>query len=74
MKSQIKFYRSLGAKLVQARTDLGKEQSEVAKHITKTQSYVSKIENGDIKIDLYTLDLLAKFYKKPIQYFIKENE
>ena len=70
MEAQTKFYRKLGAKLVQARLDAGKEQKEVALHISKTQSYISKIENGDVKIDPYTLVLLAKFYKKSIQYFI----
>lgn len=70
MEEQTKFYRILGAKLVQARLEAGKDQTTVANQIGKTQSYISKIENGDVKIDPYTLVILAKFYKKPIPYFI----
>jgi ribosome-binding protein aMBF1 (putative translation factor) len=53
-QDQIKFYRKLGAKILQARIDAGLEQGEVAVKIGKTQSYVSKVESGDIKVDLYT--------------------
>jgi len=59
----LKFYRRLGATLTNARLDAGLEQSEVAEKIEKSQSYISKIEGGDIKIDLYTLNQLLKLYK-----------
>ncbi len=72
MEKEIKYYRKLGAKLVQARLEMKKEQTEVALHIGKTQSYISKIENGDIKVDLYTLTLIASYYKKPMSFFIGE--
>lgn len=52
--------------------DAGLEQGDVATKIGKTQSYVSKVESGDIKVDLYTLTQLAKVLKKPIGYFITE--
>ena len=71
-QDQNKFYRKLGAKILQARIDSGLEQGEVAVKIGKTQSYVSKVESGDIKIDLYTLTVLAKVLKKPIGYFTTE--
>ncbi|MBI3512374.1 MAG: helix-turn-helix transcriptional regulator [Bacteroidetes bacterium] len=69
---QMKFHRKLGAKILQARLDCGLEQNEVAAKIGKTQSYVSKVESGDIKIDLHTLTLMMKILKKPIGYFIAE--
>ena len=71
-QDQTKFYRKLGTKILQSRIDAGLEQSEVAAKIGKTQSYVSKIESGDIKVDLYTLTLLAKVLKKPTGYFTTE--
>lgn len=71
-KDQIKFYRKLGAKILQARIDSGMEQSEVASKIGKTQSYISKVESGDIKVDLYTLTLIIKVLKKSIGYFTTE--
>jgi transcriptional regulator with XRE-family HTH domain len=71
-QDQTKFYRRLGAKILLARIDTGLEQAYVAAQIGKTQSYVSKVENGDIKIDLYTLSLLAKVLRKPIGYFMSE--
>ena len=71
-QDQTRFYRKLGAKILQARIDSVLEQSEVANKIGKTQSYVSKIESGDIKVDLYTLTLLAKAFRKPIGHFISE--
>jgi len=71
-QDKIKFYRKLGAKILQARIDSGLEQGDVASKIGKTQSYISKVETGDIKVDLYTLTLLVKVLKKPIGYFITE--
>jgi len=68
-KEQIKFYRHLGARLFQARLDAKLEQKEVAVKIGKTQSYISKVESGDIKIDSYNLYLLATLYRKSVEYF-----
>ena len=61
---QTKFYRQLGAKLLKAREELGKEQSAVANQLGRTQSYISKVESGDIKIDLFSLIALSKIYRK----------
>lgn len=54
-----------------ARGDSGLDQEEIAKLLQKTQSYISKIESGQRRIDVVQLKELAKIYKKPITYFLK---
>ena len=65
--------KHLISKLKQARAEAGLEQVQVAKTINKTQSYVSKIESGQIKIDVITLKIFAGLYNKNINYFINDN-
>lgn len=57
-------------RLKQARSEAKLEQTEVAKKLGVTQSYVSKLESGQRRIDLVQLKELAKLYKKPLEYFI----
>ncbi len=56
--------------LKKAREEAGLEQARVAKTLGRTQSYVSKIESGQRRIDLVQLNYFAKIYKKPLDYFI----
>jgi len=62
-------YRSLLNKLIIAREKLGLTQSEVAKKLNKPQSYLSKIESGERKIDFIELEDLGVIYKTPIKKF-----
>lgn len=64
-----KDYRNVIEKLRKARLDAGLKQSEVAQKLKKPQSYVSKIERGERRIDITELKELAKIYKKDITYF-----
>ena len=57
--------------LKKARQGAGLEQEQVAKILEKTQSYVSKIESGQRRIDIITLKEFAKIYKKDIKFFLK---
>jgi transcriptional regulator with XRE-family HTH domain len=57
--------------LKRARKEAGLEQSEVAKALGRTQSYVSKVESGQRRIDVVTLKEFAKIYKKDISFFIR---
>lgn len=57
-------------KLKQARFEIGLDQKEVAYKLRKTQSYVSKIESGQRRIDVIQLKSFAKIYKKDLKYFI----
>jgi transcriptional regulator with XRE-family HTH domain len=64
-----KDYRNVIEKLKKARLDAGLKQSEVAQKLKKPQSYISKIERGERRIDITELKELAKIYKKDITYF-----
>lgn len=59
-------------KLKQARIDVGFDQEDVAKKIGKTQSYISKLESGQRRIDLLCLKELAKIYNKDLSFFITD--
>ncbi|HOI96941.1 MAG TPA: helix-turn-helix transcriptional regulator [Candidatus Pacearchaeota archaeon] len=58
-------------RLKQARAQADLDQAEVAKLIGKSQSYVSKIEAGQRKIDIIQLKDFAKVYKKDLSFFIE---
>lgn len=67
-----KEYRKVIARLKKAREDSGLKQTEVASKLGKPQSYISKIEKSERRLDIAELKLLAKIYKKDINYFINE--
>ncbi len=66
-----KEYKNVIKKLKKARIDVGLKQSDVARKLKKPQSYISKIERGERRIDIAELKELAEIYKKDITYFIK---
>lgn len=65
-----KEYKNTIEKLKKARIEIGLKQEEVAKKLKKPQSYISKIERGERRIDVAELQELAKIYKKEINFFI----
>jgi len=56
--------------LRQAREDAGLRQEDVRHKIGTYQTYVSKIESGERRLDIVELEELAKIYKKPITFFL----
>jgi transcriptional regulator with XRE-family HTH domain len=66
-----KEHKILVEKLKKARKEAGLDQEAVAKLLGVTQSYVSKMESGQRRIDIVQLKALARIYKKKIDYFIK---
>ncbi len=58
-------------RLKQARMQVGLSQLEVAHKLGKTQSYLSKIESGQRRLDVLQLKELAKIYKKSLDFFVK---
>lgn len=60
--------------LRKAREEIGFDQSKVAKLLDKTQSYISKAESGQRRIDIVQLKEFAMIYKKDISYFIKNEK
>ncbi len=63
-------YRRMIDRLRQARLGAGLKQSDVAKMLSKPQSYVSKVENGERRIDPVELRRLAKLYGKGLDDFV----
>jgi len=66
-----KDHQYIVGQLKKARQEAGLEQEQVAKILKRTQSYISKIESGQRRIDIITLKDFAKVYKKDINFFLK---
>ena len=66
-----KEHRYLVKRLRQARREAGLDQTKVAKLLGVSQSYVSKAEAGQRRIDIIQLKEFAKVYKKETDFFIK---
>lgn len=66
-----KDHKYIVGQLKKARQEAGLEQEQVAKILKKTQSYISKIESGQRRIDIVTLKEFARIYKKDINFFLK---
>ena len=67
-----KDHKFLTEQLKKARLEAGLNQEKVAELLGKTQSYISKIEAGQRRIDVIQLKEFAKTYKKSLDYFIKK--
>jgi len=65
-----KDYKAIINRLKQARVDIGLSQQAVADKLGKPQSYVSKIESGERRLDVAEAKKFAEIYKKDISYFI----
>ena len=66
-----KDHKILVNKLIRARKQRSLRQGDVAKLLGRTQSYVSKIEAGQRRVDIIQLKEFAKIYKKSLSFFIK---
>ncbi len=64
-------YQWMLIRLRKARAEAGLTQEIASKMIGKPQSYISKCESGERRIDPIELAELAKLYKKNITYFLK---
>ena len=63
-------YKFLINQLKKARKETEITQRAVAKKLGRTQSYISKVESGDLRIDVIQLREFAKLYKKDLNYFL----
>lgn len=66
-----KTYARLIDQLKKARKKARLKQKDVAKRLKRTQSYVSKIESGQSRLDIVQLKEIAQVYKKTLDFFIK---
>lgn len=65
-------YAQFLARLRQARLRAGLSQSEAARRLAKPQSYVSKCESGERRVDVVELKDFARLYGVRIGYFVGE--
>jgi transcriptional regulator with XRE-family HTH domain len=66
-----KLYKEFLSKFRKARTEAGLTQKQVAELLHKPQSYVSKSESGERRIDVVELTEFARIYNKPLDYFVE---
>lgn len=66
-----KEYQTVLSQLKKARIEADLKQEKVAKILKKPQSYISKIERGERRLDITELKKLADIYKKSVDYFVK---
>ena len=66
-------YRRLLYRLREARLEAGLRQADVARKLRRPQSYISKIELGERRIDPIELKALAAVYKQPAAKFLRES-
>jgi transcriptional regulator with XRE-family HTH domain len=66
-----KEYQDFALKLKNARLEAGLTQVEASKKLKRPQSYISKAEAGEQRLDVVELQKFAKLYNKNINYFIK---
>lgn len=63
-------HKALISKLKKAREEAGLQQQDVARLLKRTQSFVSKLESGQRRVDVVQLKALAKIYRKGLEFFI----
>ena len=63
-------YRELIRRLREARENAGLTQSEAAAALDRPQSFVSKCESGERRVDVVELEDFAELYRKPLSFFI----
>lgn len=54
-----------------ARLESGLRQIDVAKKMKRPQSYISRVESGEYRLDILEVKRFAQLYGKSIEYFVK---
>ncbi|MBV9159183.1 MAG: helix-turn-helix transcriptional regulator [Candidatus Kaiserbacteria bacterium] len=57
-------------RLKKARMEAGLTQTEVAEKLGASQSWVSKVELGELRVEAIWLNRFAKLYGKSVSYFL----
>ena len=63
-------YQEFLKRLRAARKEAGLTQLEVAQQLEVHQSFVSKSESGERRVDVVELSDFAKLYQKELDYFV----
>lgn len=67
-----KEYKKSVERLKTARLEAGLKQVDVAKKLGKPQSFVSKVERSERRLDVAELKQFADIYKKPLDFFVSK--
>ena len=67
-------YQGLLERLRKARFEAGLTQEEVAERLGRNQSFVSRSETGERRVDIVELQALANVYQKPLSYFLEVSK
>jgi transcriptional regulator with XRE-family HTH domain len=62
-------YQAFLRRLREARLEAGLTQVEVAQKLNQPQSYVSRCESGERRVDVVELTDFAMIYKKSLEFF-----
>lgn len=65
-----KEYARFIEKLRKARLEAGLKQIEVAKKLKRPQSYISRVESGEYRLDILEVKRFARIYGKSVEYFL----
>ena len=63
-------YQRFLERLREARADSGLTQVEVARKLRRPQSFVSKCESGERRVDAVEFADFARIYDKPLEFFL----
>lgn len=66
-----KEYARFIERLRKARSEAGLKQIDVAKKVKRPQSYISRVESGEYRLDILEVKRFAKIYGKSVEYFVK---
>ncbi len=64
-------YRLFLTRLREARIATGLTQAEVAVKLRRPQSFVSKCESGERRVDVVELQEFAQLYKRDMTFFVR---
>ena len=64
-------YQQVIKRLKEVRLEVGLSQQDVADKLDKPQSFISKIESGERRLDVAEIKKFASIYKKDVSFFIK---
>ncbi len=64
-------YRLFLTRLREARRAAGLTQAEVAVKLRRPQSFVSKCESGERRVDMVELQEFAQLYRKELTFFVR---
>ena len=66
-----KAYAIFIERMIRAREEAGLRQIDVAKKVKRPQSYISRVESGEYRLDILEVKKFAEIYNKSIEYFVK---